>query len=192
MRTIFGAKLRQHALDAQASPAMAMPGREITYAELVGCVENCAAWLTCEGCLPSEVVGITIADEYIHMVASLALLCLGIPQVCLPTHDPASMRLHLAQTLAVNRVIVTDLQHALAGRKALLLTSETLGAAANAEPPDAAAANPDAFLRRSSECSKSIRPSELLPHLPNHRLLTVTYPLPRLNCTIRRRSALKS
>lgn len=123
---------------------MAMPGREITYADLLGCVENCAAWLTCEGCVPSDVVGITIADEYIHMVASLALLYLGIPQVCLPTHDPVSMRLHLAQRLPVGRVIVTDLQHALAGREALLLTPEILGAAANAEPTDAADADPDA------------------------------------------------
>jgi acyl-coenzyme A synthetase/AMP-(fatty) acid ligase len=123
---------------------MAMPGREITYAELLGCVENCAAWLTFEGCLPSEVVGITIADEHIHMVASLALLCLGIPQVCLPTHDPDSMRLNLAQRLPVGRIIVTDPQHALAGREALVLTSEILGAAVNAEPPDAAEADPDA------------------------------------------------
>jgi long-chain acyl-CoA synthetase len=144
MRTIFGARLRQHALDAHASLAIAMPGREITYAELLGCVESCAAWLTAEGCLPSEVVGITIADEHIHMVASLALLCLGIPQVCLPTHDPGSMRLYLAQRLPVGRVIVTDLQHALAGREALVLTSEILGAAVHADPPDATEFDPDA------------------------------------------------
>jgi long-chain acyl-CoA synthetase len=142
--TVFGVRLAQYALDAQAPPAMVMPGRKVTYAELHRNVEACAAWLTREGCLPSEVAGITIADEYLHMVASLALLSLGIPQVCLPTHDPVSMRMHLAQRLAVGRVIVTDLQHALPGRQVLPLAPESLGSTANVAVADAADADPDA------------------------------------------------
>ncbi len=134
-RTLFAAKLRQHALGALASPAMVMPGREITHAEVLGHVENCAGWLSGRGCRSTEVVGITIADEYAHMVASLALLYLGVPQVCLPTHDPVAMRLHLTQRLPVSRVIVTDLRHALPDKEALLLTPDILEARGQAESP---------------------------------------------------------
>ena len=143
-RTLFAAKLRQHALDAGASPAMVMPGREYSHAELLDHVENCAAWLSGRGCRLSEVVGVTIADEYTHMVASLALLELGVPQVCLPTHDPVAMRRHLTQRLPVSRVIVTDMRQALPDREALLLTPEILAARDRAESPGAVDDDPDA------------------------------------------------
>ena len=144
MQTVFGARLGQHASSARASPAMAMPGREITYAELFGRVRSCAAWLARERCLPAEVIGITSADEIAHLVASLALLSLGVPQVCLPTHDPVSMRLHLADRLAVGRVVVIDPHHALPGREALVLTPELFDSAAGNALPDAFLADPDA------------------------------------------------
>ncbi|MDQ2961560.1 MAG: fatty acid--CoA ligase family protein [Pseudomonadota bacterium] len=144
MQTVFGARLRHHASNARASPALAMPGCEVTYAELLGRVQRCSAWLAHERYLPSEVVGITIADEIPHLVASLALLSLGVPHVCLPTHDPVSMRLHLAERLAVDHVVVVDPQHALPGRKALLLTPELFESAASNALPDAFLADPDA------------------------------------------------
>ena len=43
--TLFAARLRQHALSTPASAAMATPGREVTYADLLGQVESCAVWL---------------------------------------------------------------------------------------------------------------------------------------------------
>ena len=126
MQTIFGARLRQRASDPRAPVAIAMPGREITYAELLGQVEACAAWLVREGCEPSGLVGLTIADEVTHLVASLALLDLGIPQVCLATHDPAPMRLRLAQRLSVARILVADEQHGLDGIATSALTPDAL------------------------------------------------------------------
>jgi long-chain acyl-CoA synthetase len=131
-------------MSGHASAAMAMPGREIGYEELLRAVESCAAWLARRGCVPSEVVGISIADEYMHMVASLALLVLGIPQVCLPTRDPASMRLRLAQRIPIDRAIATDLNHALDGPETLLLTRGILDTPDNAEPARALDADPDA------------------------------------------------
>src|SRR5258705_95421 len=122
MRTLFGRVLTQHALKPHAARAMAMPAGEISYVELLRPIGACVAWLTRRGCVSSEVVGITIADEYVHLVASLALLVLGIPQVCLPTRDPASMRLRLAQRIPVDRVIVTDVNNALDGPETLGLT----------------------------------------------------------------------
>lgn len=124
-------------------PALALPGREITYAELLGRVQSCATRLIRERYLPSEVVGITIADEIPHLVASLALLWLGIPQISLPTRDPVAKRLYLAEKLALGRVIVTDPRHALPGRDATLLMPELLGSADNASP-HALLSDPDA------------------------------------------------
>jgi acyl-CoA synthetase (AMP-forming)/AMP-acid ligase II len=120
--------MRRHAADPRAPVAIAMPGREITYAELLRQVEACAAWLVREGCQPSELVGLTIADEVTHLVASLALLELGIPQVCLATHDPAPMRLRLAERLSVARILVADAQHRLDGIATLALMPDVLRA----------------------------------------------------------------
>lgn len=144
MQTVFGAKLTQHAADARTSPALAMPGREIAYAELLDRVRSCAAWLACERYLPSEVVGITIADEIPHLVTMLALLSLGVPHVCLATHDPVSARMRLAERLAVRRVVVIDPQHALPGREALLLTPEILESTVGNGLPNALLTDPDA------------------------------------------------
>lgn len=123
---------------------MAMPGREITYAELLANVEQCAAWLVREGCQPTRVVGITVADEYMHMVASLALLYLGIPQIGLPTHDPEPMRLDLAQRLAVDVVVASELQQSLPGLKTLLLTPHVPSASTRTTAPAALDHDPDA------------------------------------------------
>ncbi len=121
-----------------------MPGRELGYSDLHCAVEACAAWLFRCGCAPSEVVGITIADEYLHTVASLALLALGVPQVCLPTRDPAAMRRRLAQRIGVARVVVTDPTHALEGPQTLSLTRDVLDAPVRAASCEAIDANPDA------------------------------------------------
>ncbi len=143
MQTIFGARLQRHAAESRAVPAMVVEGREITYPELFRHAANCAAWMTREGCVPSEVVGITIADEYRHMVASLALLMLGIPQASLPTRDPGSMRCDLAQRLGAGRVVVSDPQHGLDGLP-MLLMPESILAAAGGSLPVAASTDADA------------------------------------------------
>ena len=122
---------------------MAMPGREVGYPELNRAVEACAAWLSRRGCAASEIVGITVADEYVHTVASLALLVLGVPQACLPSRDPASMRLHLAQRIGVARVVVTDPALALRGPETLLLPQDILGTPARGDPCATLDADPE-------------------------------------------------
>jgi acyl-coenzyme A synthetase/AMP-(fatty) acid ligase len=69
---------------------------------------------------------------------------LGIPQICLSTRDPESMRLRLAQRIDVRRVIVADAKHAVDGVPTLLLPPEILEADGNARPVDALDADPDA------------------------------------------------
>ncbi len=142
MENLFGQALKRHAISVQA-PALAMPGREIGYAELLRAAESCAAWFLRRGCAASDVIGITIADEYLHTVVSLALLVLGIPQICLPTRDPESMRLSIAQRIPVSRVVVIDAKHALEGSQTLLLPLEIVEASGDAPPSDALEADAD-------------------------------------------------
>src|SRR5215471_3722612 len=144
MQTLFGARLRHHAENVRGTPALALPGRDISYAELSARVNSCAAWLAREGCLPGEIVGLTIAEEIPHFVASLALLALGVPQVCLPTHEPASKRLALADRLEVRRVVATNPDHPLPGREMSLLTPQLHEGRADGGVPNAILADPDA------------------------------------------------
>jgi long-chain acyl-CoA synthetase len=144
MQTLFGARLATHALSPDAPPAIVMPGREIGYRELAGQVFAVARWLSREGCTPSEVVGIAIADEVAHLTASLALLSLGIPQVCLATTTTLTGRLDVARRLGVQRVVVADPRHALPGLTALVLAPGVSATAGGGEPPAALAADSDA------------------------------------------------
>ncbi|TMH60854.1 MAG: hypothetical protein E6H53_03725 [Betaproteobacteria bacterium] len=144
MQTVFGARLEHYASTARASPALAMPGREIAYSELLRRVRSCAAWLTGEPGLPLQPVGITIAEEIPHLVASLTLLSLGVPQISLPTSEPVSKRLNLAERLGVGRVLLTDPQYALPGRDAQLLTPDLDDPAAGHASLDAVLSDPDA------------------------------------------------
>ena len=142
MQTIFGTRLEQHASHGDARVALVLPGREVTYAELLRRARACAARLAHERLASTEIVGITIADDLAHIVASLALLLLGVPQVCLPTHDPAAKRQSLADKLAVRRVVVTDPRDAPPGLDPLSLAPEH-GAAADSVAPNAITADPD-------------------------------------------------
>ncbi len=143
MQTLVGATLEQYALHDDARIAFALPERDVTYAELLRRARTCAAWLASEGLAPTEVIGVTIAEDLAHIVASFALLLLGVPQVCLPTHDPAERRSILAERLAVRRVIATDPRYGLPGLAPLLLTSER-AAAGTSLSPEAIAADPHA------------------------------------------------
>jgi long-chain acyl-CoA synthetase len=144
MQTLFGASLRQSAANPQAPHAIVSPQREFAFAELDRCVDRCATWLLREGCRRSQVVGITIGEEVTHLIVSLALLRLGVPQVCLPTYDPLAMRQHLARRLPLGQVVVTDSQFTLPGYPVSMLPAGVLDAAASAEPCAAIDADPDA------------------------------------------------
>jgi acyl-coenzyme A synthetase/AMP-(fatty) acid ligase len=143
MQSVFGSRLSRHAASARG-PAVATLEHEIPYAELLDRVRRRAAWLERERFRSGEVVGVTIADELPHFVTTLALLWLGIPQVCLPTYEPAWKRLDLARRLDVGRVILADSRHALPGLEPLPLSAEPSAARANGAFPDAITSDPDA------------------------------------------------
>lgn len=128
MPTLFGERLSAHALNPHALPAVVMPGREIGYRDLLGRVHSVATSLASQGCTPSEVVGICIADELTHLTTSLALLSLGIPQICLDTAATPASRLRLATRLGVRSVVVTDIRHALEDVRSLDLPTSVVAA----------------------------------------------------------------
>ena len=160
MRTIFGAALRQHALDPRAPAALATPSGDLSYAELAARVDRCAAWLVREGCAASVPVAVSVLDEIDSLVVTLALLDLGVPQVGLSTHTPEAMRLALARRIAVGRVVVDDPQHALPGFAASVLTSEALRGRAAVEPV-ALDADPEAIAMFASSSGTTGQPKIL-------------------------------
>jgi acyl-CoA synthetase (AMP-forming)/AMP-acid ligase II len=134
MQTLFGGRLSRHALNAAGPPALTTPERGMSFAELLRRVQNCAGWLAAEGCRREQIVGITVAGDMPHLVTSLALLSLGVPQVCLPTSEPLGKRADLADRLDLSRVVGTDPQHALPGRPFSLLAPDRYAPAGNALP----------------------------------------------------------
>lgn len=116
------ARLGEHALHDSVA-AIAMPGREIGYPELVHLVDACAARLVRDGCAPGDTVGFSVPDETGHLIVSLALAALGLRQVILATHAPLGMRIDLARRLAVRRVVVSDPAHAVPGIAVIVLGS---------------------------------------------------------------------
>jgi acyl-CoA synthetase (AMP-forming)/AMP-acid ligase II len=101
-------RLRRLAARSPEHAAFATPEREIGYRELVGRVEAAAHALTAQGLGPGEIAGITVRDEPLHLVVTLALMALGIPQVSLGTHEPVPMRARLASRLGVTRVVASS------------------------------------------------------------------------------------
>ena len=144
METLFGARLTEWARAQRAPLALVTPACEVGFAELAQRVDRCAGWLLHEGLGPADRIGITIADEFTHLVITLALLRLGIPQVCLPSYDPLSARIQLARRLALTRIVVADTRYALPGHSMLTLLPEPDMEHAWADGCAALAADPDA------------------------------------------------
>jgi tripartite-type tricarboxylate transporter receptor subunit TctC len=113
MRTTFGEALRRHAHDAAAPAALVGTDGVVSYGALVERVERCAAWLAARGMRAGVPVAVSVGDETSALVASLALLDLGLPQVGLGTTTPGAMRDELARRIGVGRVVVDDPRHAL-------------------------------------------------------------------------------
>ncbi len=69
--------------------AVVTEDRRITNAVLWDEMTSLTAWLLRQGLAPGDVVGISIRNEYEHLIASLAAMLAGLPQIALPHVDPA-------------------------------------------------------------------------------------------------------
>lgn len=86
-------------------PAIVSQTDTITFGEMDRRVRALAGWIASEGIGTSDVVGVSIADEPLHLMVSLALLRMGCPHISLATHDPAPLRQDLIRRCGVVAVI---------------------------------------------------------------------------------------
>lgn len=126
-------RLRELARQHPDHAAVCDAQREWSYAALTGRVEAACEQLRAQGIGPEAMVGVTLADEAEHLVATLALLAAGARQIVLATHDPVAMRVQLAARVG--------LTHLLAGAGVPVLDGVTrvdwpcIGAAPTGAPP---------------------------------------------------------
>ncbi len=99
-------QLQRHATVPEAPLAVVTEGEAFDYAELARRVEGAAAAFQQAGIAAGSRVGVLIADEVDHLVASLALLAVGAGHVTLASHDSASLRETIARRIAVTHVVV--------------------------------------------------------------------------------------
>ncbi|WP_055049359.1 class I adenylate-forming enzyme family protein [Devosia sp. A16] len=78
---------------------------QFDYAELLGRVERYLARLAQQGVGAGAIVGVEIADEVEHLIASLALIAAGAHHITLATHDPPAVRSELAGRVGVTHVV---------------------------------------------------------------------------------------
>jgi long-chain acyl-CoA synthetase len=76
------------------------------YAELARRVAGASAMLQQAGIVTRSRVGLLIADEVEHLVATLALLTLGAGHITLASHDSASLRQSIARRIGATHVVV--------------------------------------------------------------------------------------
>lgn len=105
-RTLLGARLGEFARTSAGATAWIDAGGEIGYADAQAQVGAFAGWVRARRRAADETVALSIADERRHLVASVALLALGVPQVTLPTNEPRPMREELARRLGVRCLLV--------------------------------------------------------------------------------------
>jgi acyl-coenzyme A synthetase/AMP-(fatty) acid ligase len=107
------------AIDALARhepAALAVSGATtVTYAALDLAHRSLAVWLARQGLQPGDPVGLTIRDEYRHLVASLALMRLGCPHIVIQSGEPPEYRRALAARLGTVALLAEDEGYGLAG-----------------------------------------------------------------------------
>ena len=100
----FLSRLAAHGDDV----AVVTDGLAFGYGELVRRVEARAGGLQSLGVGPGSVVGLELADEVEHLIASLALIAVGARHVTRPTHDPAEAKQALSERVRATHVLTVD------------------------------------------------------------------------------------
>lgn len=134
--------LRAHA--RAPGDAVVSETASLSRSALAALVAAAAEALAARGIGPGMAVGITLRDETEHLVASLALLALGAPQVSLASFDPPAVREGLADRVGAAAVLVDEPRDALAGRRAIAWHEIRAGLATGAPPAGPPRPDPDA------------------------------------------------
>jgi len=117
-------RLQRLAVEQPHAPAILSPGRTLVYRELHARTAGCAAWLRTLGIERGERVGVTIADEELHLVVALALASLGAAHATLASHDGPAARSRFAARIGARRVLVAREEHRLADLESAVIDPE--------------------------------------------------------------------
>lgn len=91
-----------------ASVAVVTDELTLSYSELLARARARVAALEEWGIGPGSVVGLEVADEVEHLVASLALVAVGARHVTRPTHDPADAKEFLSERVRATHVLTVE------------------------------------------------------------------------------------
>ena len=116
--------IHRRVIDDPHGIALRTQTRAISNAALWDEMTSLAAWLLRQGLVPGDAVGISIKDEYKHLLASLGAMLAGLPQIALPTHDPSEARTEIARRLRIAAVLAEGPDSILNGFTTLALDFE--------------------------------------------------------------------
>lgn len=114
---VFGRRLLAHACERAASPAVVSSGGVLTYGEFARVVAALARALLDRGVGRGATVAITMRREIDHLLASAALLTLGVPQLTLASHEPHAARTKLARRAGATLVLADQPEDAVDGAR---------------------------------------------------------------------------
>jgi long-chain acyl-CoA synthetase len=100
------AVLQEHACRQPDAEALVSDEVKVTYSALFKSVIEFASWLLDHGLTPGAVTGVSIKDEIGHLTCTMALLCLGTPQMSLASHENGATKLALARKVGIKQIIV--------------------------------------------------------------------------------------
>ncbi len=104
----FLQRLVKHATYYPKHSAIITENKEINYAYLLKKVQASASYLLSNGINDKSIVGISIDDEFEHLIATLSLLILGASQITLPTLDTNTLNSISASEVGVTHVLSTN------------------------------------------------------------------------------------
>lgn len=99
--------------------------REITYGELCSSTLKTETWIRQKGIRPGDWVAITVRDQYLHLLACLALIRTACSQICLPSFERQDTNRNLADRLPLQWQIVQSSCVGVSGLATLTLDSES-------------------------------------------------------------------
>jgi long-chain acyl-CoA synthetase len=118
------ALLQEHANRQPDREAVWAEQTRLSYAEFVGRVGDCARLLLRDGVTPGEVTAVAIRDEIAHVTCAMALLCLGTPQISLPSHELAANKRAVARKLGATQVLAEQPSDWMAGMKIIVAPTD--------------------------------------------------------------------
>jgi long-chain acyl-CoA synthetase len=103
----------RHTISHAEEAAVVTPDRIVSHQAMGEESRSLAGWLHKTGVAPGQTIALTIADEYQHLLASVALMRLGCIQVTLPTHEPETHRAAIASRAKVSLVLADKTENSL-------------------------------------------------------------------------------